>query len=292
MMNIKRMLVIILFGFSLQALWSMDNNIGFTYRVDWETYTLHADGLLNFSAAGLSLPGGRAQAEEIVDMEFPRLARPFLLRLPVDSSTDLETHINQGHYSLLALDKTIAEAVKSAPSLTTDLQKLRVSYAINLNSIITSLIRHTNPAPIPRSLVPVAVRPYTGIIIFADSELPVHGRAGLSNTVPCLFPKIWDSEMNLIYERNMVDPQLAGERGIVRYAHAAQVLSDTPSGIDPSLQSLIGNDPMRILARGLFGIRTTDIIIDRQDALSIIGNEQNRQLLKEGRVVIISGTLR
>lgn len=271
----------------LQSLHPMDRYISFDYSINWDSFELKADARLDFTAAGLQLPGGRAQAEELVDMEFPRMARPFLLSLPVDSSTELETHINQGLYSLQTLDNTIAAAQKSAPTLTRDLQKLSVSYMIDLNGIVASLIRHTHASPIPRTLIPTASRPYTGIIIFADKALPVHGRAGTSRTEACLFPKIWDSEMNLIYERNMVDPVIARERGIVRYASEEQVLGDTPSGITPQLQELVGNDPMRILARSLFGIRTTDIVIDRDDALALISMEENRQLLREGRLVIV-----
>lgn len=286
-MRYKYGFLVLCIFFMLQALHSMDGHISFDYTFNWDSFELKTDARLDFTAAGLELPGGRAQAEEMVDMEFPRKARPFLIEIPVDSSSELETHINQGLYSLYALDSTISAARKSAPSLTRDLQKLSVSYTIDLKKIIASLIRHTHPSPIPRTLIPTASRSYTGIIIFADGSLPVHGRAGTSRAEPCLFPKIWDSEMNLIYERNMVDPVLAKERGIVRYASEAQVLADTPSGITPQLQELVGNDPMRILARSLFGIRTTDIVIDRDDALALISREENRQLLREGRLVIV-----
>ncbi|GAB1481739.1 hypothetical protein MASR2M78_05540 [Treponema sp.] len=51
----------------------------------------------------------------------------------------------------------------------------------------------------------------------------------------------------------------------------------------------VGKDPLRILARSLFGVRATDPIIDRDDALKIISSEENRRLLKEGRLVIVLG---
>jgi len=48
-----------------------------------------------------------------------------------------------------------------------------------------------------------------------------------------------------------------------------------------------GTGPLRIFARGVFGIKPTDLIIDDSDALLIISSQENRRLLSEGRVVII-----
>jgi hypothetical protein len=41
------------------------------------------------------------------------------------------------------------------------------------------------------------------------------------------------------------------------------------------------------MARGVFGIHPTDMVIDKSDALLVISSETNRRLLREGRVVII-----
>jgi hypothetical protein len=44
---------------------------------------------------------------------------------------------------------------------------------------------------------------------------------------------------------------------------------------------------LRIIARGVFGARPTDPIIDRDDALLILSTEANRRLLREGRIAIV-----
>jgi hypothetical protein len=97
--------------------------------------------------------------------------------------------------------------------------------------------------------------------------------------------------MTLIYQRNMVEPQRAREKGIVKYAGADKVFMPTPSGLESSLEDLVGPNPLRILARSVYGIRPTDPVIDRNDALLIIASEENRRLLREGRVVIIVNAL-
>lgn len=255
--------------------------------IRWNHFALAASSALNLASAGLRLPGGRSHAEELADMEFPRLIRPILMALPVDSSSTLEDLIVQGVYSATALDAVIAEAVRSPSALSGDLRTLFSTYTVDLKKIVGDLVRHRHPTSLRKPLVPSPTRSYTGIVIFADEVLPVHGKSSRSGAEPCLFPKIWDTEMNLIYERNMVDPDTARREGVVRYVSAREVLRNNPSGLDPELQTLVGREPLRILARGLFGVRATDPIIDRQDALAIVSSDENLRLLREGRVVIV-----
>jgi len=49
----------------------------------------------------------------------------------------------------------------------------------------------------------------------------------------------------------------------------------------------VGERPLRIFARGVFGISLTDPIIAREDALLIISTAENRSLLSQGRVAIV-----
>jgi hypothetical protein len=53
------------------------------------------------------------------------------------------------------------------------------------------------------------------------------------------------------------------------------------------LAELVGNNPLRIIARAVYGIRPTDPVIDREDALLILSSEENLRLLREGRVAIM-----
>jgi hypothetical protein len=145
-------------------------------------------------------------------------------------------------------------------------------------------MNHRRAAEIPPPLIPSPAADYTGIIVIADIELPVHGRNTGALVQPCLFPKIWDTEMNLLYERNMTDP--SGGRPVVRYIRAERIFLPTPSGIDEDLAAVVGSNPLRVIARGVFGACPTDPIIDREDALTILSTENNRRLLREGRVAL------
>jgi hypothetical protein len=160
-------------------------------------------------------------------------------------------------------------------------------YTISLNTLGSALLRHRRPAEIDRTLIPVPAASYTGIIIIANEELPVHGRNTRALPLPCLFPKLWDTDMNLVYERNMLEAEIGQSRGMIRYVSEGAVFRPTPSGLEGDLADLVGPNPLRIIAREVFGNRPTDPVIDRSDALLILAAEGNRRLLREGRVVLV-----
>jgi hypothetical protein len=248
---------------------------------------INAAVALNLGLAGVRLPTGRTQAEELISVEYPRLIRPSLLAIPVDSSSTVEDLINRGELSLNNIGNIAISAKRVPPALSTDLSSLATSYTIDLNRVGAELIRHSRPAEIKRPLIPIPAASYTGIIILASEELPIHGRNTKSLVYPCVFPKIWDTEMNLIYERNMMEQGKAREIGTARYVPEASIFRPTPSGLSPELTRLVGNNPLRIIARGVYGIRPTDPIIDREDAMIILSSDENIRHLREGRVAMV-----
>ncbi|MDR0690211.1 MAG: polymerase [Spirochaetaceae bacterium] len=255
--------------------------------IEWDRMEINTTLTVNLSSAGIRIPLGRSRGEEILTVEYPRLIRPYLLSLPVDSSGTLEDMINRGELPLSDIGGFIRSARQVPSALSADLVSISSQHTLNMNTIGAAFIRHRRPAEIKRTLTPASVKAYTGIIIIADNELPVHGRNIRSLPLPCLFPKIWDTEMNLIFERNMLEPGVGKTTGMVRYAAENAIFHPTPSGLEGDLLDLVGPNPLRIIARGVFGIRPTDPVIDREDALIIISSEENRRLLREGKVVLI-----
>jgi hypothetical protein len=264
-----------------------DPRIDLSGTISWERMELRAQAALNLAQAEISLPTGRSQAEELIRDEFPALIQPSLLSLRVDSSSTMKDLVDRGEFTLHGMGNLAMSAKRFPSAFSPDLSSLSTSYSVDLTVISSALIQHRHTADIPRTLEPVPGGTYTGIIIFADEELPVHGRNISARLLPCLFPKIWDSDMNLIYQRNMVEPERARNSGIVTYTGADKVFMPTPSGLERSLESLVGSNPLRILARGAYGAMPTDPVIDRNDVLLIISSEENRRLLTEGRVVIV-----
>jgi hypothetical protein len=256
--------------------------------IDWRKMEMTVNMALDLASAGVSLPAGRAQAEEILSVEFTGLARPYILAIPVDSSASVEDLIKLGTFSFLGPESIAGTAKRGQATLTPDFSSLFARYTLDLSVLSGQLILHNQAMEMRRILTPVPAASYSGIVIIASGELPVHGRRTGSFVKPCLFPKVWDTDMNLIYERNILDPKSAN-RTLVRYAAGADIFRDTPSGLSPGLSALVGDNPLRIIARGVFGIRPTDPVIDREDALVILSSEDNRRLLREGKVAIILG---
>jgi hypothetical protein len=255
--------------------------------IEWDKMELNATVNLNLASAGLKLPTGRSQAEEIIDAKYPALLRSHILSLLIDSSNTLADLTDRGDFSLRGAGDIALSANRTPPTLSPDLTGLSASYRIDLTHISARLIRHNRAMDIRRPLTPVPAVPYTGIIIIASGELPIHGRNSSALPEPCLFPKVWDTNMNLIYERNMLDPQNTAKTSMVRYVPEGEIFRPTPSGLSAELSALVGNNPLRILARGVFGVHPTDPIIDQEDALKILSLETNRRLLRDGRVVIV-----
>ena len=257
---------------------------GISGSVEWETLEIKAEVSLDLASAGIKLPAGRTQGETLVAAEYFRLIQPAILDLLVDSSSTIADLISAGNLSLFDVEAFALGANSIPPALSPDLRRISAAYTINLNSISSGLLRHSRPSEVMRTLNPVSAPGYTGIIIVASESLPVHGMMGSALPVPCLFPKIWDTNMNLIYERNMLDLK---NTVMVRYFPVQAIFRESPSGLSPEITALAGDRPLRIFARGVFGINPTDLIIDREDALLIISSAENRRLLSEGKVAIL-----
>jgi len=258
--------------------------MGITGTVEWDTMQIKAQVSLDLASAGIKLPSGRIQGESLLYSGYLMLIQSGVLDLQVDSSSTIGDLVNRGEFSLLETETLARNAQSVPPALSPDFSNLAASYTMQISSFSAALIRHNRPSPVMRTLSPVSSTQYTGIIIIAAENLPVHGKRSTALPVPCLFPKIWDSDMNLIYERNMLD---TGNTAMVRYAPPQSIFQPNPSGLAPELIATVGERPLRIFASGVFGINPTDLIIDRSDALLIISHESNRRLLSEGKVAII-----
>ncbi|TCW61254.1 polymerase [Treponema sp. J25] len=255
--------------------------------LSWESHQIHVRAALALTPNGIQLPTGRTEAMERLTMEFPAQIRPFFLNLQVSSTTTIADLLKENTILPDVLDTYISSASPLSTYIDFPKDELVATYTFPLHHLLATLIQHTRPRSLPRPLTTVASRPYTGIIIIAKDPLPIHGKKETSYLIPCLFPRIWDSAMNLVYERTMVDPTIARQNGIVHYTNERAILLPTPSGLQNSLIPLVGEYPLRILAEGVFGVTPTDPIINREDALRILSNEENRELLRQGRMIMV-----
>ncbi|MCL2808813.1 MAG: polymerase [Treponema sp.] len=252
--------------------------------IEWDTMRLNSTVTLDLASAGLRLPSGRTQGESLLNEGFINLIKPSLLELQVDSSTTVADLIERGDFNLYEIEALALRANSVAPALSHDMRQISSNHSISLVNLSTALLRHDRPSPVMRILNPVSTAQYTGILIIASDSLPMHGMRSSAFPVPCLFPKIWDSEMNLIYDRNMLESR---DTTMVRYSTLENIFQSNPSGLSAELRETVGERPLRVFARGVFGITPTDLIIERSDALLILSSDENRRLLSQGKVAFI-----
>jgi hypothetical protein len=271
--------------FLLTTAWA-EPGLDITGAVNWERMEIEAQVTLDLASAGIRLPTGRTQGEELIRAGYSGLIQPQILSVPVDSSHTVADYIQSGDFSLSRAEAFAWKAQLRPPAHSADLSSLNAVYRLNLGDLAAEFLSHTRPSPPPRVVAPPPAADYTGILIIAGEELPLHGTNRSALPLPCLFPKIWDTDMNLVYERNMREVP-GGEALMVHYTRQENIFLPSPSGLSAEVSDAVGERPLRILARGVFGIRPTDPIIDRNDAVLILSSENNRRLLREGRVMIV-----
>jgi hypothetical protein len=99
---------------------------------------------------------------------------------------------------------------------------------------------------------------------------------------PALFPRIWDEQMNLLLDKGMCAPESLARWGMVGYSQAVD---------DPAADLRVGNVPLRLAARGVFGDNDTDIVISMDGARQLLALPENIALLQTGRIVIVYDSL-
>jgi len=258
--------------------------IGINGAVEWDRMEINAEISLDLASAGIRLPAGRLQGEAIIASEYLRLIWPEILSIQVDSLSTIADLVDRGEMSLFDLERIALQARAVPPALSPGFDRLSARYTLGIGGISRSLIRHRHPIDIPRTLTPVPAPAFTGIIIIASDIQPVHGREGSAFVRPALFPRIWDTQMNLIFERNMLEPAAGA---MAHYFTREGIFAGGPTGLSPEVTAIVGERPLRVFAHGVFGSTPTDPIISRDDALLIISTPENRNLLREGRVAII-----
>lgn len=246
--------------------------------IDWTDDTFSSAVTLDVEKAGIKMPAGKNTAVTRIETELPALIKDPLLSLYVNSWQQLGDLVNAESIELAQLTDII-NAGKRTPGVFADGgSTLRTNHTIQLTAISDLLIRHHYPYKNAKPIEDVASRAYSGIIIDARGAFPVQGEFISDNVYPCFFPQVWDDQMNLIYERNMGDPELERVQQMVRYHW---------SDDETLYQDRIGTDPLHIHARKVYGRFRTDPVISRKDALRILAVPENLELLRQGKVVVL-----
>lgn len=247
-------------------------------KIDWTSRIFTTQINLDVTNTNMRLPSGRNSAESLIKIKTPGLVKDSLLTLFVDNQNYLGDIIVDETLSLEQITKIIENSKQTPALYTTDGNGVNTIKTIDVNTISRQLIKHKYPYTPEEPIDIVSSRPYSGIIIDARGSLPIHGEYADSEVFPCFFPTIWDDQMNIIYEKNITDKEIAQNNGIVKYDWKDNFIL---------YEDLIGRDPLYIKAKKVFGRNRTDPLISRRDALKILTVKENLNLLKQGKIVIL-----
>jgi len=253
-------------------------NMQSTSDIDWTTQKFSSTITLDVEKAGINMPSGRATAVERINMQTPLLVKDALLSVKVNSFTELEDLVLHEDITLEQLSQIIDNGDSTPSYFSRESKNLQVAHSISLHDISAMILSHQHTYRPKQPMDRIASRAYTGIVIDARGMLPVHGEFITESAEPCLFPRIWDDTMSLLYEHNMIQPEVIKQSGVVSYGYISDLTS---------YANRIGEDPLVIKARQIYGTNRTDPVISRSDALRILSVPENIDLLNQGKVVIL-----
>jgi hypothetical protein len=251
--------------------------------IDWEKMEISFEVSLDLTQSGNKLPAGRTASETDLRRLYPVLVRPVLEALPVDSSATVGSYLEEGRLAPAFTDEIAAIAGSTPPFLSTDLRSIRSIYKLGLSTVAARIPPRQNQALAEPLLNPIDTGTYSGIVIIADGDLPIHGKYSSALPLPSLAPKLWDTGMNLLFDRSKAHD------GVIpfHYMDAENILSSRPGGLSPEAETVVGTNPLHIIAVEVFGERPTDLVIATGDAAKILSHEKNSRLLREGKLIII-----
>ena len=253
--------------------------VDFSHTLDWETGELRIEAEVRLADTDLILPAARQKAEELVEGGLLFAFNEAIAELTVDSLSTVGELTGEEPELIEGINRLSRSYTRTFSRISPDLTSFSLTYTYRLfPDIISLFIKHETPYRPPRVLEYVPTSEFTGIVIYAKGNLPVHGERKNEILRPCLFPTLFDEEMKEIYEKGMVSPETLERRGMAAYT---DTLDESP------YYERIGESPLRILTRGIFGTNYTDLIIPAEAANRILYEPGNRRLLEEGRVLIV-----
>ncbi len=254
------------------------NNSSIDYSINWKNHQLEIAITSTFSDMTKPLPSIKFLTEKNIQKGLNYILLNGIERLTIDSKTLGEDFIKMHPSVINSIFDIAPSMVKEYSRFTPDFKSLVTKYTLDIYpEIATLFIPHSRLSTITPTLNFSPSADFSGIVIYVDNMLPMYGKQSKGSFSPSLFPRIFNEELNLVIGSLMLDPKIIMETGIVGY----QELSDT---ID---LTRIGQNPLKIKARKIFGINNTDLIISTRDADKILSRQNNIDLIQHGKILII-----
>jgi len=274
---INRVLVFCLTLFSLSA---QDVAVKAEKLINWEDGIITIDITASSETAWTAL-SSRYDMDKLISKRAPVLTAEIIADIPVGSLDTIGSAIlkNTSLYGdLLGLPDKVGKTFSTAAE---DRKSLTVRYDIPLFPHVASLFMEREDAdPVRKDLRYYPTEEFTGILIYAAEKLPLSGTNREIHLTPSILPRLFDEDQNIILDITKMEPSYLRQWGTAGFSYDR---NRTFYG------DRVGAFPLRTMASGVFGMNGTDLILPERAVRQILSNDHNRQLLAEGRVLIICG---
>ncbi len=250
--------------------------VRFHSRVEWTEGVLVVNGETEVEP---EYAGATARAERRILSRRESAFRRAVLELPInsaDSGADLAAR-DQEITAILDEREALGTASGVRPSRDLNSASVELRYPL-AETIASAFQRHSIPRPVPSSASWTPTTDYTGLVVDARGTLPVHGEDRDSTLEPVILPRIYDSEMRLILDASMIKPEFLERWGIAGYSTDANL---------PDFEERIGPNPLFVAADRAFGSLPANPVIPHDTAEKLLTRDSNREMLAEGRIVIV-----
>jgi hypothetical protein len=248
------------------------------YSINWIDQKLEiiiTNSIINNSKP---LPSQKISIETENNKKLPYIVLKGIELLTIDSKTKGEDYFNLYPSIISPVFDLTSELNKVYSTFSANMKYLQTKYTLDIYPDIASLfIPHTRTSNILPTLDFIPSADFTGIVIYVDEKLPLYGKHSIGTYNPSLFPRVFDEKLNLVIGPLMVDPELIKESGTTAYQYLSEHLD---------IQR-IGQNPMKLKARAIFGIHNTDLLISPREAEKILSRQNNLDLIKQGKILII-----
>ena len=275
------LLLLVALGGPIWAQQAQEERVSVSRQVDWQEGVLILEVAMAMEAKDFD-PSSRFDAEREIERLLPGLFMSSVVEIPFDSYRTIGARLKEDQLLFQRLERTaVASVTKNFSRVRRDLQEIQVQYRFPFygeGGFAVPLILHSRPHPVEGQLGFVPSRNFTGLVIYARGELPAHGQDIRQQVQPALFPTLYDQEMNPVLTVQMCDPAYLKRWGMVAYSDSEQ---------SSALLERIGAAPLRTVARGVFGINATDLLLPNEAVDRLVVREANREMLSQGRVLIV-----
>ncbi len=248
-------------------------------RIDWSEgwFILETSYVLGENTR--PSPGTRQQAFNAIREELPSIFIREISSLTIDSRTTVRDRIAASPSITRVMREQAAGGETISARFREDFSRFDLILRYRLfPDIAGHFIPHLEAAQIAPELEYVPSGSYSGIVIFAEGSLPIYGTRRSAELEPALFPKIFDADMELIFEEHFADPEWIRRWGPLGYFEEDDM---------DRVYARVGEVPLFIHATGLFGIHSTDILVSRRSGRQLRADEHILSLLREGKIAVV-----